>query len=138
MNVLIADDLSLIRTVLSRTLEKHGVDVIDQAYDGREAMRFLSTKNYHLIITDHFMPHFSGIEVAIEARVLGCQGPIIMQTTEAQKQHVMRALHVGVTDYIIKPYTCEYLYDRLEKHIFKAAMLETEEIRLSKLGAATK
>lgn len=137
MNVLIADDLSLIRTVIARTLEKHGVDVIDQAYDGREAMRFLTTKNYHLIITDHFMPHHTGIEVAIEARVLGCKGPIIMQTTESMKMHVMRALHVGVTDYLIKPYTCEYLYDRLEKHIFNAAMLETEEIRLSKLGIPT-
>lgn len=135
MNVLIADDLSLIRTVLSRTLEKHGVDGVDQAADGREAMKFLASKNYHLIITDHFMPHYTGIEVAIEARVRGCLGPIIMQTTEAQKMHVLRALHVGVTDYIVKPYTCEYLFDRLEKHIFKAAMLETEEIRQSKLNS---
>ncbi|MFO0941349.1 MAG: response regulator [Pirellulales bacterium] len=134
MNVLIADDLSLIRTVLSRTLEKHGVDVIDHAADGLEAMKLLQSKTYHLIITDHYMPHHSGIEVAIEARVRGCVGPIIMQTTEAQKIHVLRALHVGVTDYIVKPYTCEYLYDRLEKHIFKAAMLETEEIRETKRG----
>lgn len=128
MNVLVADDMKTIRTMLIRALNKLGVDHADEAADGLEAMELLRAKTYHLIIVDHYMPHHLGIELVLEARARGCVGPIIMQTTEAHKSSVMRALHAGVTDYILKPFSSEYLLDRLEEHTFEAEMIAAAEI----------
>ncbi len=123
MNVLVADDLKTIRSMLIRTLENFGVDNVDEAEDGLQAIEWLQKKNYDLIIVDHHMPNHIGTEVILEARSKGCTGPIIMQTTDCQKSQVMRAIQAGATDYILKPFNSKYLAERLEKHIFNAEML---------------
>ena len=128
MNVLIADDVSVIRKMIVNALAKFDVDSYDAACDGREAIRLLQDNAYHLIVTDWNMPGFSGLEVAKEARFRGCNGPIIMQTTESQKENVMLALKAGVTDYIIKPFTMNALEKKLEQHVYHAAMLPTHAL----------
>ncbi len=131
MNVLVADDLKTIRSMLIRTLENFGVDDVDEAEDGQQAIDWLQRKVYDLIIVDHHMPSHLGTDVILEARARGCTGPIIMQTTDCQKSQVMRAIQAGATDYILKPFNSKYLAERLEKHVFNAEMLAAQKIASS-------
>lgn len=128
MNVLVADDLKTIRSMLIRTLENFGVDDVDEAEDGQQAIEWLQRKAYDLIIVDHHMPNHLGTDVILEARARGCTGPIIMQTTDCQKSQVMRAIQAGATDYILKPFNSKYLTERLEKHVFNAEMLAAQKV----------
>jgi CheY-like chemotaxis protein len=60
--ILIADDSTVCRTVLSILLTNQGHDV-RQAHDGKEAIGYLEREGFDLILLDHEMPHASGMEV---------------------------------------------------------------------------
>lgn len=60
--ILIADDSTVCRTVLSILLTNQGHDV-KQARDGKEAIGYLEREGFDIILLDHEMPHASGMEV---------------------------------------------------------------------------
>jgi CheY-like chemotaxis protein len=60
--ILIADDSTVCRTVLSILLTNQGHEV-RQAHDGQEAVGFLASEGFDLILLDHEMPHASGLAV---------------------------------------------------------------------------
>ncbi len=117
MRVLVADDSGVIRCVIKRALYELGVDDIDEAADGSEGICLIKNERYDLIITDWNMPHHSGIELVKAARAQGLSCPIIMQTTESQKPLVLQAIAAGVNDYVLKPFTKEYMIERLERFV---------------------
>ena len=51
------------------------------------------------------MPGQPGVEVARAIRAQDAKVPIIMITTEADKERVVQAIQAGVTDYLLKPFT---------------------------------
>ena len=65
--ILIADDSTVCRTVLSILLTNQGHDVA-QATDGREALANLEKKSFDLVLLDHDMPHASGTTVLKKVR----------------------------------------------------------------------
>lgn len=60
--ILIADDSTVCRTVLSILLTNQGHEV-KQAHDGNEAISYLEREGFDLILLDHEMPHASGMDV---------------------------------------------------------------------------
>ncbi len=54
--------------MLIRTLEGFGVDDVDEAEDGQQAIEWVQRKTYDLIIVDHHMPNHLGTDVILEAR----------------------------------------------------------------------
>lgn len=117
MKVLVADDSGVIRCVIKRALYELGVEEIDEAANGSEAICLVKNEQYDLIITDWNMPHHNGIELVKAARGEGQSCPIIMQTTESQKPLVLQAIAAGVNDYVLKPFTKEYMLQRLERFV---------------------
>ncbi|MBL9212794.1 MAG: response regulator [Opitutaceae bacterium] len=65
--ILIADDSTVCRTVLSILLTNQGHEV-KQAGDGKEAIGYLKREGFDLILLDHDMPHASGMEVLRRVR----------------------------------------------------------------------
>jgi len=65
--ILIADDSSVCRTVLSILLTNQGHEVT-QAHDGKDAIGYLKREVFDLIVLDHDMPHASGMEVLRRVR----------------------------------------------------------------------
>ena len=123
MQILVADDLSVIRSIIRKAVKQHGVDTVDEARDGAEAWELIQQKTYHLMIIDWFMPKMDGLEVVRKARELGVTCPIIMQTTNNERARVMEAIQAGVNDYILKPFCTADVHEKIESHIVKAAML---------------
>lgn len=104
MKALVVDDSGVMRKVVSGALKMAGITDVDQAGDGQEAVNKVKSGEYDLILMDWYMPNMLGIDAVKEIRGSGCETPIIMVTTEAEKSRVIEALKAGANNYIIKPF----------------------------------
>ncbi len=114
-NVLIVDDSSTMRKIISRSLRQAGlpVDEIFEAGDGIEGLNVLSGKSVDLILSDINMPNMDGLEFIKQARANGCKAPIVMITTEGGEDILKEAISSGASDSIKKPFTPDQLNEKL-------------------------
>lgn len=84
--VMVVDDSSSVRQVVSIALKSAGYDVIE-ACDGKDALAKLNGQKIHLMISDVNMPNMDGITFVKEVKKLANYKftPIIMLTTESQE-----------------------------------------------------
>jgi two-component system chemotaxis response regulator CheY len=103
------------RKIQRRTLERLGFTDIIEAEDGDEALRLLPDANPDILITDWNMPNVNGLELVRQIRQTDQKLPIIMVTTEAEKNRVIEAIKAGISDYLIKPFTGEALASKIRR-----------------------
>ena len=115
--VLVADDSGTMRKIIIRSLNAVGIPSAVEAADGNEAVQVFIPGHFDLVLTDWNMPGKTGLEVTQAIRAQDANVPIIMITTEAEKQRVVAAIQAGVTDYLVKPFTPDTLREKLEKHV---------------------
>ena len=111
-----ADDSKTMRTIIRRSLQAVGVAEATEAGDGNEAVALFKPGEFDLVLTDWNMPGKTGPELARAIRTQDANVPIIMITTEADKDRVLLAIESGVTDYLLKPFTPDALREKLVKH----------------------
>ena len=111
--VLVVDDSTTMRKIITDSLSKIGFSDIVQAGDGQIALTKLS--DVELILTDWNMPNMNGLEFVKSVRRMPdyAKIPIVMVTTEAGKGEVVEALRNGVNNYIVKPFTPAILKEKL-------------------------
>jgi len=63
------------------------------------------------------MPHMDGIEMLTRLRSTGDNTPVIMLTAEGGASSVEKAQHLGISDYIAKPFQNEALVEKVQKVI---------------------
>ncbi len=103
MRILVAEDETIIRLDLRKTLEDAGFDVCAEARNGEEAVALAESERPDLAILDVKMPKLDGIEAA--RRILGERPiPIVMLTAYGQDELVSRAVEAGVFGYLVKPF----------------------------------
>ncbi|MCE5266916.1 MAG: response regulator [Planctomycetaceae bacterium] len=117
MKVLLADDSGVMRKIIRRLLEDVGVLSATEASDGDQAVALFKAGHFELVLTDWNMPNKSGLEVVREIRALGSTVPIIMITTEAEKERIADAIFAGATDYLVKPFDQDKLRAMLNNHL---------------------
>ena len=118
--ILLVDDDALTRELLSRTLERHGFEVIE-GRDGQEALQLIETAAPALIVLDYEMPDLSGAQVCELVRqhddphlaVL----PIILLTAHAGAEHEIESLEAGANDFVSKPINIHTLKARLDTQL---------------------
>ncbi|MCA9194087.1 MAG: response regulator [Planctomycetales bacterium] len=115
--VLVADDSGVVRSVVKRALLDLGIESIDEANNGRDAIEFIANNSYDLIVTDWNMPEYTGLDVVRAARAAGQHCPIIMQTTVSDRGNVMLAIQAGVNDYVLKPFSKEEISEKMEQYV---------------------
>jgi two-component system chemotaxis response regulator CheY len=115
-NILIVDDSSTMRKIISRSLRQAGltVDELYEAGDGIEALGVLASgKPVTLILSDINMPNMDGLEFIKQVRANGNPVPIVMITTEGGEEILKEAIASGASDSIKKPFTPEQLQEKL-------------------------
>ena len=115
MIALVVDDSRVTRKVLIGALGRIGIEKVDQAGDGQEAIQLLENHSYDLILMDWNMPKKSGIKALTELRDMGITTPVIMVTTEAEKKSIVKAIKRGATNYIVKPFEPDTLARKIEE-----------------------
>jgi len=104
--VLVAEDDEISATILVHRLEKEGLDVV--RYDnGRDAYEGALKETPALVILDVKMPGMDGFEVLERLRRTPSYAsvPIILLTSMGSEADVVRGFHLGVDDYVLKPFS---------------------------------
>ena len=115
--VLIVDDSLSVRKYASLLLAGKGLDILT-ASDGMEALTLLENQTVDSIITDLEMPNMHGYELLAELqRRPDWQVPIAVLSSRAGEQHQQKALKLGATDYLVKPFEEEALMAVVKKHL---------------------
>jgi len=116
-SVLVVDDSVTVRKVTTRLLERNGYEV-NTAKDGVDAMATLQDYTPDLVLLDIEMPRMDGFEVATQMR--HSQNlkdiPIIMITSRTGDKHKERAMSIGVTDYMGKPFQEDKLLEAIAQY----------------------
>ena len=117
MRVLIVDDFATMRRVLRGMLREMGVDAVDEAADGVDALERLRGSDFDFVITDIGMPTMNGFELlaAIKKDERLRRLPVLMVTAEAKKDEIVRCTQKGAAGYIVKPFTTAVLGDKLRR-----------------------
>ena len=110
--ILVVDDDADIRLLLRELLERAGFTV-DEAEDGRTALRTLFTTPPALVILDVTMPDMDGYETLERVRDLS-DVPVLMLTARTQELEKVRGLSAGADDYVAKPFGRQELLARVQ------------------------
>ena len=118
--VLIVDDSKMDRTIMQKALEPTGVTIIE-ATNGVEALNVIKSgeHSFDAILIDIEMPRMDGYTLAGEIRKYSKYRtlPLIAVTSRTSKTDRLRGVEVGMTEYITKPYSSEYLENVVRKNI---------------------
>ena len=115
MKILLVDDSRTMRNIQKKVLAALGTAEFAEAGDGIEALALMADAKFDLALVDWNMPNMDGHTLVQKIRETDKATPLIMVTTEAEKQRVMDAIKAGVNNYVIKPFTPESLLDRVNQ-----------------------
>ncbi|BCB28663.1 response regulator [Sulfurimicrobium lacus] len=116
--ILIVDDSTTLRQVVSIALKGAGYDVIEGS-DGKDALAKLTGQKVHLIISDVNMPNMDGFTFVSEVKKLPAYKftPIIMLTTEAGEEKKAAGQAAGAKAWMVKPFKPEQMLNAVSKLI---------------------
>ncbi|WP_334475989.1 putative bifunctional diguanylate cyclase/phosphodiesterase [Bradyrhizobium sp. AZCC 1699] len=102
--MLIVDDISDNRAILSRRFERRGF-AVTEAESGLAAIELIERETFDLVLLDVMMPGIDGIETLkrIRDRKSASALPVIMVTAKSESTNIVDALECGANDYVTKP-----------------------------------
>ena len=127
LKVLMVDDESRMRKLVSDFLTRKGYEVIE-AGDGEEAIdKFYEDKDIALVILDVMMPKMNGWDVCKEIRK-NSNVPIIMLTAKSDEASELNGFDCGADEYISKPFSPKILTARVDALIRRSYSIDSSEI----------
>ena len=132
LSILLVDDSKFIRTVVIGTLRALGVERIEIAGDGAEAIRFINARKallppgvspVDIVITDLLMPEIDGITLLRWIRTSPKSPdkflPVVILSGAADRNFVQQARDLGATEFMAKPFSAQTISDRLIHTIYR-------------------
>jgi phosphoserine phosphatase RsbU/P len=138
MRILVADDDRVGLTMVARSLERRGLEVL-VAHDGDEAWRIIQEENdLAMAILDWEMPGIDGPDVCRRIRQdAGCASMyVILLTARDASTDIVAGLDAGADDYLIKPFNREELRARVDVGIRVIALQNKLGERVIELESA--
>jgi two-component system, chemotaxis family, chemotaxis protein CheY len=114
VRALIVDDSRFLRSFVRGLLEEKGMECVEAA-DGQAGLEQLHAgESFDLALIDWNMPVMDGLEMLKKLRGEGFSDVrVMMVTTEAENDHILRALDAGADEYLMKPFDDEALSEKL-------------------------
>ena len=127
-NVLIVEDDPMVAMINEQYIRYNKqFNIVGKCKDGRSALEFLEKNSIDLLILDVFMPYMDGFETLRQIRKKQIVVDVIMVTAANDRESLEEALHLGVIDYLVKPFTFERFRMALEKFIMQTGALKQLE-----------
>ncbi len=118
--VMIVDDSKMDRNIMQKSMALLGVKTVE-ATNGQEALNMIKSGEHAVdaVLIDIEMPRMDGYTLAGEIRKYSKYKnlPLIAVTSRTSKSDRLRGVEVGMTEYITKPYSVEYLSDVVRKNL---------------------
>lgn len=102
LQVLIADDESLVVELIASLLETAGHCVAGRAYDGRQATALTRDLRPDVVLMDISMPEQDGVAAAAEIQAV-CPTPVVILSAYQGVEDLTRATDAGIGAYLVKP-----------------------------------
>ena len=129
INVLVVEDDPMVAMINEQYVKQNkNFTVSSICRNGDEALSFLDDNAVDLIVLDVFMPVMDGVETLKTIRERKVSSEVIMVTAANDTQTLERTMHLGVLDYLIKPFTMERFSIALEKFMSQNKTLKENTI----------
>ena len=116
--VLIVEDDPMVAMINEQYIKRNkNFEIVGKCSDGASALDFLESSAVDLLILDVFMPKMDGFETLRKIRNKQITVEAIMVTAANDRDSLEEALHLGIVDYLVKPFTFDRFQMALEKYI---------------------
>lgn len=114
--ILVVDDSSSVRQIVSMTLKSKGYQVV-MAEDGLDALSKLDGGGISLVVSDVNMPNMDGLTFVktMKEQPQYQFTPVLMLTTEAQPEMKAKGKEIGVKAWLVKPFRPDVLLSAVSK-----------------------
>ncbi len=113
MKILVVEDEVKVSEFIKKGLMEEGFKV-DVAENGMEALNYIFSNSYDVIILDIMLPELDGNQVLKRMREKGIETPVIMLTAKDELEDKITSFNIGCDDYITKPFSFEELLLRIK------------------------
>lgn len=122
LNILIVEDSKVVQLMLAQMLSEMGHDFL-VASNGQLAYEKLQQTSFDLVLLDWNMPVMDGPTLLekIQRENLCAKTPVVMMTVEQDLSRIKKALSLGASEYIMKPFDKEILAGKLDQIMREAA-----------------
>jgi two-component system chemotaxis response regulator CheY len=116
IRIMVVDDMSTSRGLITQALDGFGVRDIATAQNGKDALRALAARPAHLVISDYNMPEMDGLGLLQYLRGTPQTKGIgfILITGRAEQQIIQNGKTLGMNNYLKKPFLPEELRNCIE------------------------
>jgi DNA-binding response OmpR family regulator len=127
--VLLAEGAANMRQALASQLESAGFGQVLQARDGLKALQVLKAETVHVVVADMDMPVHSGLDVleALRAEPRLANVPFILMSSGLDRQSAAKAIHLGINDLLVKPFTVRRIIERIQRVLSREAPKPSEQ-----------
>ena len=116
--VLIVEDDPMVAMINEQYIKRNkSFEIVGKCNDGASALDFLENNTVDLLILDVYMPKMDGFETLRKIRNKQIAVDAIMVTAANERESLEEALHLGIVDYLVKPFTFDRFQMALEKYI---------------------
>lgn len=119
MKVLVVDDSSTMRKIIRKTIMQAGIEDVTEAEDGIDALQKIKEANcaFDLVMLDINMPRVDGLTTLKQLKSMETTKgiPVIMCTSEAEKEMVIECIKSGASDYIVKPFNKDLIAEKIAR-----------------------
>jgi len=112
MKILLVEDSERLQRSLITGLQKSGF-CVDQAFDGKQALAFVASNDYEIIILDLMLPEIDGLTVLATIRKQGNNTHVLILSANDTTDDRIKGLDLGADDYLVKPFAFDELVSRL-------------------------
>lgn len=123
--VLIVEDDPMVSMINEQYVNRNkAFRVVQKCKNGKSALEYLENNDVDLIVLDVYMPLMDGFETLRQIRKNKKSVDIIMVTAANDRASLEEALHLGVVDYLVKPFTYDRFRIALDKYVSQIAALK--------------
>ena len=120
LKILVVDDATFIRDMIKKQLRDRipGVEIYDAA-DGARGLALFKQNPIDIVLSDWEMPLMTGEELlrAVRSSPNGAKTPFVMISSRGDRDHIVKAIQSGVSDYLTKPFSADELLKKVAKQL---------------------
>lgn len=130
IRIVIVDDEMPMPELIAETIEKRGegFSVVGLARDGAQALTVCRELKPDIVVTDIYMPGIDGLEFIAQAQQEGLNFKAVVISGRDEFSYARKAISLGVTDYLLKPFLPSELFrvlDKIKNEIERQRILRT-------------
>jgi DNA-binding NarL/FixJ family response regulator len=115
INVLVVDDHPVVHHGLKNLFKSTDITVVDEAFNGTEAIEKAKAKNIDVIILDVRMPDMDGLKALEAIQEQTPRKPVIMLSTHDNRAYIAKSAALGAFDYLLKTTEGEKIVSAIKK-----------------------